>query len=173
MSDEAPMDLATYDRSLARKRMAAGVLFFDAGGRVLLVDPVYKDPWEIPGGVVDADESPGQAAVREVREELGLALPLGRLLAVDWVAPGPPRSDALASEGLMMVFDGGVLTADQVAAIELQREELRGWAFVPEEQLHRFLNDRLTRRVRASLRARRTGTAMYLENGHDLARSMT
>jgi 8-oxo-dGTP diphosphatase len=106
MSDTEPLDLEAYDRSLARKRMGAGVLFLDAGGRVLLVDPVYKDPWEIPGGVVDADESPGQAAVREVREELGLALPLGRLMVVDWVPPGPPRSDALASEGLMMVFDG-------------------------------------------------------------------
>ena len=73
----------------------------------------------------------------------------------------------------MMVFDGGVLTADQVAAIELQREELCGWAFVSDDQLHRFLNDRLTRRVRACLRARRAGTALYLENGHDPARFAT
>lgn len=166
MSDAAPMDLETYDRSLARKRMGAGALFFDAGGRVLLVDPVYKDPWEIPGGVVDADESPGQAAVREVQEELGLVLPLGRLLVVDWVPPRPPRSDAVASEGLMMVFDGGTLTATQVAAIVLQREELRGYAFVPEDQVHRFLNDRLTRRVRSALRARAAGTTLYLEDGH-------
>lgn len=166
MSDAAPMDLETYDRSLARKRMAAGVLFFDAGGRVLLVDPVYKDPWEIPGGVVDADESPGRAAVREVQEELGLTLPLGRLLTVDWVPPRPPRSDALASEGLMMVFDGGVLTAEQVAGIVLQREELRGWAFVPPDRLHEFLNDRLTRRVRSCLRAREAGVTLYLEDGN-------
>ena len=87
MSNAVPMDLQAYDRSLARKRMGAGVLFFDPGERVLLVDSVYKDPWEIPGGVVEANESPGQTAVREVREELGLMLPLGRLLAVDWVPP--------------------------------------------------------------------------------------
>ena len=30
-----------YDRTLPRKRVAAGVLFFDVEGRVLLVDPVY------------------------------------------------------------------------------------------------------------------------------------
>ncbi|MGW6244366.1 NUDIX domain-containing protein [Streptomyces roseolus] len=43
-----------YDRGLPRKRVAAGVLFFDDAGRVLLVDPVYKEPWEIPGGAVEA-----------------------------------------------------------------------------------------------------------------------
>ena len=162
------MDLQTYDRSLARKRMGAGVLFFDSAGRVLLVDPVYKDTWEIPGGTVDADESPGQAAIREVLEELGLPLPLGRLLAVDWVPPSPqPSADQLMSEGVMMVFDGGVLTADQVAAIILQREELRGYAFVPPDRLHEYLNDRLTRRVRSCLEAREAGVALYLENGND------
>ena len=168
MSDPVPKDLQAYDRSLARKRMGAGVLFFDPGGQVLLVDPVYKDTWEIPGGTVNADEAPGQAAVREVQEELGLVLPLGPLLVVDWVPPSPQYSaDRLMSEGVMMVFDGGILTADQVAAITLQCEELRSYAFVPPDRLHEFLNDRLTRRVRACLRAWDTGSALYLEDGND------
>jgi 8-oxo-dGTP pyrophosphatase MutT (NUDIX family) len=51
--------------------MGAAVLFTDTGGRVLLVEPTYKDYWEVPGGAVDADESPYDAAVREVKEELG------------------------------------------------------------------------------------------------------
>ncbi|MFC1436062.1 NUDIX domain-containing protein [Streptacidiphilus sp. N1-3] len=167
MSDAVPLDLEAYDRALPRKRMAAGVLFLDAGGRVLLVDPVYKETWDIPGGVVDADEAPGQAAVREVREELGLTLPLGPLLVVDWIPPSAGSSISVASEGLMMVFDGGILAADRVAAIVLQRAELRGWAFVGADQLHEFLHDRLTRRIRAALRARHAGTALYLENGFE------
>jgi 8-oxo-dGTP pyrophosphatase MutT (NUDIX family) len=41
-----------YVASLARKRMAAGALFRDGDGGVLLVDPVYKPGWELPGGAV-------------------------------------------------------------------------------------------------------------------------
>jgi 8-oxo-dGTP pyrophosphatase MutT (NUDIX family) len=53
--------------------MAAGVLLTDAAERVLIVEPVYKDYWEIPGGTVDANESPYAAACRELVEELGLS----------------------------------------------------------------------------------------------------
>jgi 8-oxo-dGTP diphosphatase len=42
----------------ATPRVAAGVLFRDAVGRVLLVKPTYKDGWEIPGGYVEVGESP-------------------------------------------------------------------------------------------------------------------
>jgi hypothetical protein len=39
-----------YVASLARKRMAATAFFRDDQGRVLLVDPVYKETWDLPGG---------------------------------------------------------------------------------------------------------------------------
>ena len=32
--------------------MAAGALFRDEDGRVLLVDPTYKPTWDLPGGAV-------------------------------------------------------------------------------------------------------------------------
>ena len=41
--------------------MAAGALFRDGAGRPLLVDPVYKDTWDLPGGAVEAEESPHAA----------------------------------------------------------------------------------------------------------------
>src|ERR1035441_8047479 len=55
-----------YIASLARKRMAAGSLFRDEDGRVLLVDPTYKPTWDLPGGVVEKEESPHAACRREV-----------------------------------------------------------------------------------------------------------
>ncbi|MGW2748072.1 NUDIX domain-containing protein [Streptomyces sp. NPDC001450] len=102
-----PTPTSDYDRALPRKRVAAGVLFFDDQDRVLLVDPVYKDPGEIPCGAVEADESPRASAHREIKEELGLDLPPGRLLAVDWTPSRPDRS-----EGLVFIYDGGHLTSE-------------------------------------------------------------
>jgi 8-oxo-dGTP diphosphatase len=72
---------AEADR-FATPRVAAGVLFRDAVGRVLLVKPTYKDGWEIPGGYVEAGESPRAAAAREVKEELGLAVHLTEMLVL-------------------------------------------------------------------------------------------
>lgn len=106
MSRPEPVD---HTATLPAKRMGAGLLFRAGDGRVLLVEPTYKDDWEIPGGAVEADESPRAAAVREVREELGLTVVPGRLLVVDWVPPRPPRT-----EGLMVVFDGGAVNDREI-----------------------------------------------------------
>jgi hypothetical protein len=56
-----------YTAGLPSKRMGAGVLFRNAAGDVLLVEPTYVDHWELPGGTVEADESPRAAAVRGLR----------------------------------------------------------------------------------------------------------
>jgi 8-oxo-dGTP diphosphatase len=149
-----------YTATLPRKRMGAAVLFSDETGRVLLVEPTYKPYWEIPGGAVEADESPRDAAVRELKEELGLACAPGRLLAVDWV---PLRRER--TEGLMLVFDGGVLPAADVAAISVPPDELRSWAWCTPDEAGERLSPLLARRVAACTAARAAGRTVYLEDG--------
>jgi len=153
-----------FTATLPRKRMGAGALLTDGQGRVLLVEPTYKPYFEIPGGVVEADESPYAAVVRELEEELGLTTRPGRLLVVDWVPPRPDRT-----EGLMMVFDGGVLTASQTERIRLPADELRGWAWCTEQEAGDRLSDPLARRIRAAIKARAEGTVAYLESGFLMA----
>jgi 8-oxo-dGTP pyrophosphatase MutT (NUDIX family) len=91
-----------YMASLAKRRMAVGALLRDESGRVLLVDPSYKVPWDLPGGAVEAEESPHAACRREVAEELGLDRHPGPIVAVDWVSSRPERP-----EGVVIVYDGG------------------------------------------------------------------
>jgi 8-oxo-dGTP diphosphatase len=98
---------------------------------------------------VDADESPYDAAVRELKEELGILVAPGRLLVVDWVPPRPGRT-----EGVMFVFDGGVLDPARGSEIHLPVEELRSWASSTPDEADSRLSELLARRVRAARRAR-------------------
>jgi 8-oxo-dGTP diphosphatase len=155
---------AQYAASLARKRMAASAFFRDGAGRVLLVDPVYKDPWDLPGGAVEAEESPHAACRREVLEELGLDRPPGRVLAVDWVPSRPERP-----EGLVIVYDGGALSAREAAAIRLADGELGGFAFVDRDDVAGLVTPLLARRIAACLDAVEAGSVAPLENGSPVA----
>jgi ADP-ribose pyrophosphatase YjhB (NUDIX family) len=98
-----------YIASLARKRMAAMALFHDDLGRVLLVNPTYMDEWLLPGGSVEADESPHAACRREVVEETGLDRAPGRIVAVDWV---PARSGRRIAACLKALRSGEVLSLE-------------------------------------------------------------
>lgn len=55
-----------------QKMVVVKVIIKSDQGRVLLAKPDYKKSWQLPGGGVDDNESPEQAAVREVKEELNL-----------------------------------------------------------------------------------------------------
>ncbi|MFC9129121.1 NUDIX domain-containing protein [Streptomyces sp. NPDC057099] len=155
-------DFAAYIASLPRVLAGAAALFRDGEGRVLLVEPNYRDGWTLPGGTIESDdgETPRQGARRETAEEIGLDRELGRLLAVDWVH-GPGRPPLVA-----YLYDGGVLGEDSFKAIRLQEEELLSWRLVPREELAEYLPGALGRRVLTALDvlAEGSGTA-ELENG--------
>lgn len=140
----------------ATPRVAAGVLFRDDLGRVLLVKPSYKDGWEIPGGYVEQGESPLAAAIREVREELGAELEVMDLLVLDW-APHPAEGDKL-----LVIFRGRTLTAADVSQLHLKTDEITEARFFDVDQLHGLMPDRLARRV---AEAARHDAGTYLEHG--------
>ena len=65
-------------------RTGVAVIAFDGQGRVLLARHSYGPPvWTLPGGGIDRGELPEQAAVREIREELGCGLADLVLVEVD------------------------------------------------------------------------------------------
>jgi ADP-ribose pyrophosphatase YjhB (NUDIX family) len=156
-------DFATYIAGLPRVLAGAAALFRDAAGRVLLVEPNYREGWALPGGTIESDdgETPRQGARRETLEEIGLDRELGRLLAVDWVyrPTWPPL--------VAYLYDGGVLAEDEFKAIRLQEEELLSWRLVERSELAEYLPGGLGRRVLVALDmlAEGSGTA-ELENGH-------
>ncbi|WP_225827560.1 NUDIX domain-containing protein [Streptomyces naphthomycinicus] len=159
-------DFAAYIASLPRVLAGAAVLFRDAEGRVLLVEPNYREGWALPGGTIESDtgETPRQGARRETLEEIGLDRELGRLLAVDW-AHGTGRPPLVA-----YLYDGGVLGETELASIRLQEEELLSWRLVAREEITAHLPGSLGRRVLAALDVLADGSATAeLENGHRAA----
>ncbi|MFG3496960.1 NUDIX domain-containing protein [Streptomyces sp. NPDC047928] len=155
-------DYAAYIAGLPRVLAGAACLFRDTEGRVLLVEPNYREGWALPGGTIESDdgETPRGAARRETLEEIGLDVEPGRLLAVDWVL-GPARPPIVA-----YVYDGGVLDGEQFRSIRLQEEELVSWKLVRREELPAYLLGTLGPRVMAALDTLAEGRGpVELENG--------
>ncbi|WP_017626744.1 NUDIX domain-containing protein [Nocardiopsis chromatogenes] len=142
--------------SLATSYLASSGLITDPGGRVLLVEPNYRDHWTLPGGVVEQDEPPHVACEREVAEEVGLKVVPGALLAVQWSAPGGERPRPFCS----FVFDCGEVPAD--ADITLQAEELDDYAFLAPDAALARMHPALAPRLKAALEGRREGRAVYV-----------
>jgi 8-oxo-dGTP diphosphatase len=135
---------------------AAGALFTDAAGRVLLVKPNYRDHWSLPGGILEDGEPPHEACRREVLEELGLDITPGRLLVVGWTGLDGKRPRPV----LHFVFDGGDLAAG--TPIRLQAEELDDYRFVELSRLDDYLPPLISARVAAAVRGRDGEATAYL-----------
>ncbi len=116
-------------------------------GRLLLVrrghEPA-KGSWSVPGGRVEAHESDPVATAREVLEETGLRVQVGRLVGtVERTAPGggvyvirdylcrpAPGSDAGAVRGGDDADEAAWFAPEQVLALETSPglvEALTGW----------------------------------------------
>lgn len=150
---------ANYLASLPKKRMGARALFRNAQQQLLLVKPSYKPFWEIPGGVVEYNESPHTACLREVQEELGLQLPVYQLLCVDYNAATDEKS-----ESLMFIFDGGALSEATVQDITVDGTEIMRYAFMALPDIEGKTTHTLYRRIAKSLQALEDRTGYYLEN---------
>lgn len=55
-----------------QKMIVVKVVIKSDQGNILLAKPDYKKTWQFPGGGVENGESPEEAAIREVKEELNL-----------------------------------------------------------------------------------------------------
>ncbi len=72
-----------------RRNIGALALIRDDEGRILLARPTYPPRiWNLPGGRIERQEAPDEGLAREVAEETGLQVRVGRLLLVDAGRPG-------------------------------------------------------------------------------------
>lgn len=116
-------------------RLAAYAVVVDDRDRVLLAlwNGGPEPQWTMPGGGVHLEETVEQAAVRELREETGYDVRLGRLLAVDsWYRPRPPDAGpdapARAHKSVRVVFEAAVVGGELAAEVDGSTDEARWFA---------------------------------------------
>jgi|SRR5688572_8756349 8-oxo-dGTP pyrophosphatase MutT (NUDIX family) len=91
-----------------------GVVFRDDRAILLRNE---RDEWELPGGKLDAGESPAQCCAREILEELALVVSVDRLLDC-WVY------DILGRVKVLIVTYGCLLEAPGSIAISAEHKEV-------------------------------------------------
>lgn len=151
---------ALLNSFLPRKRAISQMLIRSEDQRVLLCQLTYKQDWDLPGGVVEVNESPQEAVAREVEEELGLSIVPRRLLLTDWLPPWSGWDDALC-----LVFDGGAHDPALLDQVVRQTREIRSAAFcTPEEAVERCA-DYTARRIESALANLAEPGPAYTESG--------
>lgn len=146
-----------YIKSLPKKIVAAAALFFDEQGRILIVKPNYRDHWNIPGGVADQHESPRKTCEREVLEEIGLAREFPQLVCV-----GHNSKPETSEDYLVFIFNGGVLSKEEISKIKLQDEELSEYAFKSVNESIALLGPGMAKRIPHCLKAIQENTAILI-----------
>ncbi len=94
--------------------IGAFAIILDSQNRVLLCHRRDKDRWNLPGGGVMSGETPWQAVIREVQEEVGLVVVVDRLLGV---YAYPPRDDVVFSF-LCTRIGGETTESDEADAVD-------------------------------------------------------
>ena len=91
----------------------------------------YKDFWEFPGGKIEANESPEDALIREIREELDTEIEVGEL--IDTVEYDYPEFHLCMKCYWAAVLEGNLLLKEHEAAKWLGKDALFSVEWLPAD----------------------------------------
>lgn len=128
---------------------AAAVVALDADDRVLLIQqyrhPIRARDWEVPAGLLDvAGESPVEAAVRELAEEVDLVAAEWEPLLTIWTTPGG------SSEVIHIFLARGLSPADSAHEREAEEVDIRPEWVPLEDAVEAVLSGRMRNAILVS-----------------------
>lgn len=91
----------------------------------------FKDGWEFPGGKIEENETPQEALVREIREELDTEIAVGDLF--DTVEYDYPDFHLSMKCYICTVVSGNLVLKEHEAARWLDRENLDSVDWLPAD----------------------------------------
>lgn len=118
--------VAAMDAS--RRFSSVALILEDENERALIVKASYKPYWTFPGGIIDPGETPKQAAVREISEEVGITVDETLL---EFVAVVNRKG---SSDTYQFLFKAK-LPKDAAEKITLQANEIVDAVFVSKEEV--------------------------------------
>jgi len=125
----------------ARKLVVAGLIIGD-DRRILITqrraDQALPLQWEFPGGKVEPAEAPVAALVRELHEELGVTVAVGRIWDVLFHAY--PAFDLVMLVYVCRIVDGSPRAVEVADLAWVEAHDLARWDILPAD---RPLVDRL------------------------------
>jgi 8-oxo-dGTP pyrophosphatase MutT (NUDIX family) len=110
-------------------RPSSAVVILEEGQHALIVKANYKAHWTFPGGMIDEGETPKQAAVREVQEEVGLSIDPD-MLEFGWII----TRHSQVADTYQFVFRAP-LQASLLKQIVLQASEIDDWKWVSKHDI--------------------------------------
>lgn len=91
----------------------------------------FKGHWEFPGGKIEVGETPKQALIREIKEELTVKIKVGEL--INTIEYDYPTFHLSMDCFWCVVVDGEIILKEAEAAKWLNKDELYGVAWLPAD----------------------------------------
>jgi 8-oxo-dGTP diphosphatase len=115
----------------------AACALIDADGRVLLAQRPEGKPmaglWEFPGGKVELGETPEQTLIRELQEELGIAVKEACLAPLTFASHSYPEFHLLMPLYICRRWDGIVIAQEGQALTWVRPNRLRDYPMPPAD----------------------------------------
>ena len=104
----------------------------------------FKGQWEFPGGKIEVGETPQQALIREIQEELTVKIKVGKL--IDTIEYDYPKFHLNMKCFLCVIVDGDIILKEAEDSKWLNKDELYGVNWLPadvtlNEKISDFMNN--------------------------------